>query len=147
MTHLPIHGEIWRHFKGGEYRILAVGKHSENQQEMVVYESVNRRQAGVWIRPLEMWFEKPTVHRTEPEEHGCLHPAQSHFIKSEPRGGPFHDGGKKWKYCQDCIDAAEHGRFLRIEKAPCTCTTKLIREGAHSYTEQDVRGCPQHGAS
>ncbi len=44
----------YRHFKGGEYEVLYVGKHSETQEEMVVYRALYG--AGeVWVRPLSMW--------------------------------------------------------------------------------------------
>jgi len=51
----PKVGKLYRHFKGGLYQVIAVGKHSEDQSKMVVY--VNMDQEGTWIRPLEMWNE------------------------------------------------------------------------------------------
>lgn len=45
---------IWRHFKGVEYYVLTVGKHSETQEDLVVYKNLNNE---VWIRPLSMWTE------------------------------------------------------------------------------------------
>ena len=47
----------YRHFKGGEYEVLYVGKHSETQEEMVVYRALYG--AGeVWVRPLSMWNDR-----------------------------------------------------------------------------------------
>ncbi len=47
----------YRHFKGMEYEVLCVGKHSETQEEMVVYKALYG--AGeVWIRPISMWNEE-----------------------------------------------------------------------------------------
>ncbi len=49
-------GGLYRHFKGGEYRVIAVGRSSENRdEEYVVYKSLDAEQ--VWIRPLEMFLE------------------------------------------------------------------------------------------
>ena len=47
---------IYKHFKGGIYRVIGVGKHSESLDEMVVYQSVS--DGGIWVRPVAMWDEK-----------------------------------------------------------------------------------------
>lgn len=44
----------YRHFKGGEYEALFLAKHSETQEEMVVYKSAK---GEVWVRPRSMWDE------------------------------------------------------------------------------------------
>ena len=36
----PKKGEIWRHFKGGYYKIICIGHHSETGEKMVVYVKV-----------------------------------------------------------------------------------------------------------
>lgn len=43
----------YRHYKGGIYTYLMTGKHSETEEEMVVYTNAN---GGVWIRPATMFF-------------------------------------------------------------------------------------------
>ena len=50
----------YRHFKGGEYEVLYVAKHSETLEEMVVYRALYGER-GVWVRPAAMWNE--TVER------------------------------------------------------------------------------------
>ena len=47
----------YRHFKGKEYEVLFVAKHSETLEEMVVYRALYGEQ-GIWVRPLSMWTEK-----------------------------------------------------------------------------------------
>lgn len=47
----------YRHFKGNEYRLLYVAKHSETLEPMVVYEALYG-EGGVWVRPAEMWNEQ-----------------------------------------------------------------------------------------
>jgi len=46
----------YRHFKGGEYELLGVAKHSETAEEMAVYRALYGEQ-GLWVRPLAMFQE------------------------------------------------------------------------------------------
>lgn len=46
----------WRHYKGSEYRLLGVAKHSETLEDMVVYQALYG-QGGLWVRPAGMWLE------------------------------------------------------------------------------------------
>lgn len=50
----------WRHFKGNEYEVLFTARHSETEEEMVVYRALYG-DGGIWVRPLSMWNE--TVER------------------------------------------------------------------------------------
>lgn len=50
----------YRHFKGNEYEVIAIAKHSETLEEMVVYRALYG-EGGVWVRPASMWNE--TVER------------------------------------------------------------------------------------
>ena len=50
----------YRHFKGNEYRVLYLARHSETQEEMVVYQALYGER-GIWVRPASMWNE--TVER------------------------------------------------------------------------------------
>lgn len=46
----------YRHFKGMEYEVLGVAKHSETLEEFVVYRALYG--AGeIWVRPASMWNE------------------------------------------------------------------------------------------
>ena len=47
----------YRHFKGGEYEVMFLAKHSETQEEMVVYRALYGER-GVWVRPASMWEEE-----------------------------------------------------------------------------------------
>ena len=46
----------YRHFKGNEYRLLYVARHSETLAPMVVYQALYG-EGGIWVRPAEMWNE------------------------------------------------------------------------------------------
>lgn len=47
---------IYRHFKGNEYRLLYVARHSETLEPMVVYQALYGER-GIWVRPAGMWNE------------------------------------------------------------------------------------------
>lgn len=46
----------YRHFKGGEYRLIGIASHSETLEPMVVYQALYGEQ-GLWVRPASMWNE------------------------------------------------------------------------------------------
>ena len=50
----------YRHFKGNEYEVLGMARHSETEEEMVVYRALYGER-GLWVRPAAMWCE--TVER------------------------------------------------------------------------------------
>lgn len=50
----------YRHFKGKDYLVLHVAKHSETLEEMVVYQALYGER-GIWVRPLSMFLEQVEV--------------------------------------------------------------------------------------
>jgi hypothetical protein len=50
----------YRHFKGKEYEVLGVARHSETDEKLVVYRALYG-DFGLWVRPVSMWNE--TVER------------------------------------------------------------------------------------
>ena len=50
----------YRHFKGKDYEVLGVARHSETEEELVVYRALYG-DFGLWVRPVSMWNE--TVER------------------------------------------------------------------------------------
>ncbi len=46
----------YRHFKGGEYEVLGIARHSEDESPMVVYRPLYN-DSGLWVRPADMWNE------------------------------------------------------------------------------------------
>ena len=55
---------IYRHYKGSEYEVLMVARHSETEEEMVVYRALYG-EYGIWVRPLTMFMEKVEVNGEE----------------------------------------------------------------------------------
>lgn len=48
-------GQIYRHFKGGLYQIVAVAAHSETNERYVVYQELYG-DMDVWVRPYDMFI-------------------------------------------------------------------------------------------
>ena len=58
---IPKPNEIYRHFKGKFYKIIAVGHHSETKEKMVVYYDTSGKNSILFdpcIRPLEMFMSE-----------------------------------------------------------------------------------------
>lgn len=49
----------YRHFKGNEYEVIGLAKHSETLELMVVYRPLYG-EGSLWVRPLAMWNEEIT---------------------------------------------------------------------------------------
>jgi len=59
MTPLPRPGR-YRHYKGGEYVVIGIARHSETEEVLVVYRSL-QGERGLWVRPLAMFTETVLV--------------------------------------------------------------------------------------
>ena len=51
----PLPG-LYRHFKGGQYRVIGPVRHSESGETLVLYQALYGEK-GYWVRPLPMWNE------------------------------------------------------------------------------------------
>ena len=50
----------YRHYKGGEYQLLGVVRHSETLAPLVLYRPLDS-DVGDWVRPYAMFFEDVMV--------------------------------------------------------------------------------------
>lgn len=50
----------YRHYKGREYLVLGVARHSETEEELVVYR-LDYGEGSWWVRPLSMFCETVAV--------------------------------------------------------------------------------------
>ena len=59
----------YRHYKGPLYEVYEVARHSETEEELVVYRAIYGER-GLWVRPLAMFVEsvdgRPRFERVEP---------------------------------------------------------------------------------
>jgi hypothetical protein len=54
----------YRHYKGGLYEVVGVARHSETEEEFVVYRALYGEQR-LWVRPRAMFLEKVLVAGSE----------------------------------------------------------------------------------
>lgn len=52
----------YKHYKGQEYRVIGVAKHSETLEELVIYEALyDNPESKLWVRPKDMFLEEVDV--------------------------------------------------------------------------------------
>ena len=53
---------VYKHYKGGFYKILGVAKHENTGEELAVYREISRGletgEGPLYVRPLEQFFEE-----------------------------------------------------------------------------------------
>lgn len=57
---MPVRPGLYRHHKGGLYRVLFLARHSETEEELVVYRALYGEK-GYWVRPLALFLEPVEV--------------------------------------------------------------------------------------
>lgn len=54
----------YKHYKGKEYQVLGIAKHSETLEDLVIYKPLYELKDydnEFWVRPLEMFFDEVEV--------------------------------------------------------------------------------------
>ncbi|MBL8852127.1 MAG: DUF1653 domain-containing protein [Planctomycetaceae bacterium] len=60
MLHATVRPGRYRHYKGKDYVVLGVARHSETEEELVVYRQ-DYGDKGLWVRPQAMFAETVTI--------------------------------------------------------------------------------------
>ena len=47
---------LYRHYKGNDYRVLGLARHTETEEVLVVYQALYGER-GLWVRPAAMFIE------------------------------------------------------------------------------------------
>ncbi len=50
----------YRHYKGNDYQVIGIARHSETEEELVVYRTLYS-DGSMWVRPLAMFVEDVAV--------------------------------------------------------------------------------------
>ena len=50
----------YRHYKGKEYEVIGIAKHSETLEELVVYQALYGNKQ-IWVRPVKMFLQKVEI--------------------------------------------------------------------------------------
>jgi len=59
VVNYPTIGQRYTHYKGGVYQVVSLAKHSETNEDLVIYKSIGF--GSVHARPLRMWFDIITI--------------------------------------------------------------------------------------
>ena len=57
---MSIQTGLYQHYKGQQYRVVGVAKHSESEEQLVVYQALYGA-FGLWVRPLSMFVEQVEI--------------------------------------------------------------------------------------
>ena len=60
----------YRHYKGNEYTVIGIARHSETEEELVVYKQ-DYGDRSLWVRPLQMFVETVNLNGEEVPRFRC----------------------------------------------------------------------------
>jgi hypothetical protein len=67
----------YRHYKGHDYEVIGIARHSETEESFVVYRALYGER-GLWVRPAAMFLDTVTVDgRCVPRFHRLAEPSEN----------------------------------------------------------------------
>lgn len=78
---------LYRHYKGGLYRVLGTVRHSETLEPLTLYQALYGAR-GLWVRPAAMFQE----HVERPGPHGPLQQPRFAWMEDQNSLQPLPDG-------------------------------------------------------
>lgn len=75
----------YRHYKGNDYQVLGVARHSETGEDLVVYRALYGDH-GLWVRPLAMFVESVAGNGVETPRFRLLEGAASDLVNGRDSG-------------------------------------------------------------
>ena len=58
-------GIVYKHYKGGEYEVIGLARHTETLEDLVIYKK--KEDSEFWVRPKAMFLENVIVDGQEVE--------------------------------------------------------------------------------
>jgi hypothetical protein len=99
---LPKAGELWHHFKGGFYKIICVGHHSETGEKMVVYQPCKCEKGSEFVMDLDRLVGLREGYKvTETQGEPCIRPLSMFMSFTEMARYP---------------DAKQEFRFIKVNE-------------------------------
>ena len=136
----PLRLGHYRHYKGGEYDVVAAARHSESLSPMVVYKPLYGDR-GWWVRPLDMFLEQV-------QADGQWQPRFAHLGPTDSRAPTSRIGppaaelavvpmtAARAESFRDCLDTvAREKRFLAQVQAP---PLDQVRQFVNGVIEKDA---------
>lgn len=72
---------LYQHYKGQQYRVVGVAKHSESEEQLVVYQALYGA-FGLWVRPLSMFVEQVEIEGQLQPRFALLQAEENLFVPS-----------------------------------------------------------------
>ncbi|MDF2488590.1 MAG: TonB box-like protein [Pseudomonas sp.] len=83
---MQIQPGIYRHYKGPEYRVFDVARHSETEEWLVYYQCLYG-DYGRWVRPLSMFVESVEVDGEQVPRFALVKAEKGMFERADADGG------------------------------------------------------------